>query len=46
MNMIGIYAAAQHSMADMEKEGSLMEKEKNRLLAEDYRLLISNYNQN
>ena len=46
LNMIGIYAAAQHSMADMEKEGSLMEKEKNRLLAEDYRLLISNYNQN
>lgn len=40
LNISGMYSAIQHSMAAREREGSFIEKEKNRLLAEDYKSLI------
>ncbi len=44
LNAAGIYSAAQHSIAIEQKENNSIEKKKNKLLAEDYKSLMSNYN--
>ena len=44
LNVSGIYSAVQHSIASVEKEGNLVEKKKNKMLAENYQLFVNNYN--
>lgn len=46
LNILGIYSAVQRSIAADEKRGSQIEKARNRMLAEDYKLLSNSYNYN
>ena len=46
LNILGIYSAVHRSIAADEKKGSQIEKERNRMLTEDYKSLSNSYNYN